>query len=68
MAGSAHKNYGSWFEEPELVCQMMCVHAGATANPAFSAFSVINEPADLLPTNGIHEIFVSHGSIYDPQH
>lgn len=67
MTWPTHKNDVVGIEKSELIRKMMCVHAGTTANPAFAAFSVVNQPADLLPTGRIHEFFVGHANMYpDP--
>ncbi len=42
----------------------MCVHSGTATDFAHAAFTVVNEPADLLPPGSIHKFFVVHRSIY----
>ena len=64
MTCPTHKNEGTRLEEAELVRKMMCVYSRTATDSAHAAVTVVNEPADLLPMDGIHKFFVSHGSIY----
>ena len=60
MTGPTNINDGTRLEEAELVCQMMCVHAGTATDLAEAALTVVNKPADPLPLDGIHKFFVGH--------
>ena len=64
MTWAAYKNDHTRLEETVLVTQMMCVHAGTATEFAHAAFTVVDEPADLLPPGSIHKFFVVHRSIY----
>lgn len=67
MARATHKNDVLWIEKAELVRKMMCVHSQSATDSAHAAVTVVNQPADLLPTGRIHEFFVGHGNMYsDP--
>jgi len=68
MTWPTHKNDGTRLKEAELVRKMMCVKSRTATDSAHAAVTVVNEPADPLPLDGIHKFFVFHVSIYDPQH
>lgn len=64
MAGAAHKNYDTRLKEAVFVREMMCVDTGTATDFAHAAFTVVDEPADLLPPGSLHKFFVVHRSIY----
>lgn len=66
MAWTAYKNDRTRLIEAELVTQMMCVDSGTATDFAHAAFAVVNTPADLLPLDRIHKLFVFHEVFMQP--
>ncbi len=67
MTRAANKNDCTRLEEAKLVRKMMCVHSGSATDLTKATLTVVDQPADSLPLDGIHKFFVCHGSIY-PDH